>query len=63
MPVAVATSMHWDGFVSMSGSSAVGCGFTHRLGNTKDLHKVGTNCLSAWHPGIRVGIWQCNPTE
>ena len=35
--------------VSMSASHAIGHGFGPRLGHTKDHHKNGTNCLSAWH--------------
>ena len=29
-------------------------GFAPRPGLTKDHHKNGTNCLPAWHEGIRV---------
>ena len=25
-------------------------------GYTKDRHKNGTNCLPAWHTGVRVGV-------
>ena len=48
--------------VIMSASHAVGCGFVPHPGHTKDHHKSGTNCLPAWHTGIRVGACQCNPT-
>ena len=40
----------------MSTAYAVGHGFASRLGHTKDHHKIGTNCLPAWH----TGVWQCN---
>ena len=36
--------------------------FTPRPGHTEYHHKNVTNCLPAWHAGIRVGVWQCNPT-
>ena len=35
--------------VSVSASYAVGCGFAPWPGHTKDHHKIGTNCLPAWH--------------
>ena len=41
--------------VSMSASHAVGGGFVPRPGHTKD-HENGTNCLTAWHPCVRVRI-------
>ena len=47
--------------VSMSASHAVGCRFAPWLGDTKD-HKNVTNCITAWHAGIRVGVWQCSLT-
>ena len=31
-------------------------GFAPWQGHTKDHHKNGTNCLLAWHAGIRVGV-------
>ena len=40
--------------------SHVRSGFASRPGHTKDHHKNGTNCLPAWHAGIRVGVWQCS---
>ena len=49
-----------DGLVVvMSDSHVVSCGFAPLLGYTKDHHKNVTNCLPAWHTGIRVGVWQC----
>ena len=42
--------------VSESASNAVGPVFASRSGNTKDHHKYGTNCLTAWHAGIRVEV-------
>ena len=33
--------------------------FEWRPGPNKDHHKNGTDCLPAWHAGIRVGVWQC----
>ena len=34
---------------SVSASRAVGREFASRPGHTKDHHRNGTNCLSAWH--------------
>ena len=49
--------MRRDGLVvSVSASHAVVCGFASRLGHSKDHHKYSTNCIPAWHAGIRVGI-------
>ena len=42
--------------VSMPASHAVGRKFTHWLGHTKDRHENGTNCIPAWHAGVRVRI-------
>ena len=44
-----------DGLVvSVSASHAVGRDFASRTGHTKDHHKIGTNCLAAWHAGRLV---------
>ena len=44
-----------DGLVgNVSASHAVGRGFASRPGHTKDHHKIGTNCLPAWHACVRV---------
>ena len=48
--------------VSMSISHAAGHWFVHGPGHNKDNHKNGSNCLSAWHTGIRVGLSQHNLT-
>ena len=42
--------------VSMSVSHAIGRGFAPLPGHTKDSHKNGTNCLSAWHASYSVGV-------
>ena len=41
--------------VSVSTFHAVGGEFAPRLG-----HKNGTNCLPAWHTGVRVGVRKSN---
>ena len=48
--------------LSVSASHAVGRELAHRRGYTKDHHKNDTNCIPAWHAGIRVRIWQWNLT-
>ena len=45
--------------VSVSTSHAAGIGFVPKPVHTKDHHKNGTNCLSAWHTANRIGVWQC----
>ena len=42
--------------VCASASHVVGRSFASWLGHTKDHHKNDTNCLPAWHTGIRVGV-------
>ena len=42
--------------VSVSACHAVGREFASRPGHTIDHHKNGTNCLPAWHAGIRVRV-------
>ena len=42
--------------VSMSTSHTVSRGFASRPGHTKNHNKNGTNCLPAWHPGVRVRV-------
>ena len=42
--------------VSMSASHAVGRCFASWQGHSKDHRKNGTNCLPAWHAGIRIGV-------
>ena len=32
-------------------------------GHTKDHHKIGTNCIPAWHAGIRVGVSKKHSNE
>ena len=50
--------------VHVSTSHAVGREFVSQPGHTKDHDRNSTNCLEvpAWHAGIRVAVWQCNPT-
>ena len=48
--------------VSLSTSHAVSRWFVPLPVHTKLHHKNGTNCLPAWHTGLRIGVWQCNPT-
>ena len=40
--------------VSVSASHMVGHG-APQSGYTKDHHKIGSNCLPAWHACVRVG--------
>ena len=42
--------------VSVSAPHAVGHGFAPRPGHTKDHHKNGTNCLTAWYACVKVGV-------
>ena len=42
--------------VSVSASLVVGRGFTPWPGQKKDNYENCTNCLPAWHAGIRVGV-------
>ena len=42
--------------VSVSASHMVGRGFAPQSGHTKDYHENATNCLPAWHAGVRVGV-------
>ena len=42
--------------VSLSASHTVGRGFASRPGHTKEHHGYGTNCHSASHACIRVGV-------
>ena len=46
--------------VRVSASSAACHGFAPRPSHTKNHNKNGTNCLHAWHTGVRVGVWQCS---
>ena len=39
--------------VSVSACHVEGHGNPSQPGHTKDHHKYGTNCLPAWHAGIR----------
>ena len=45
-----------------SASHAIGHGFAPWLGVNKDFHKNDTDCLPAWHAGVRVRVWQCKLT-
>ena len=42
--------------VIVSASRALGHGFPHQPGHTKDHHKNGTNFLPAWHASVWVAV-------
>ena len=50
--------LRWDGLVvSVSNYHAVDRGFAPKSGHTNDHKENGTNCLPAWHAGVRVEVW------
>ena len=48
--------------VSVSAFYVEGLGFESWQGHTKDHHKSDTNCLPAWHAGVRVEDLHRSPT-